>query len=66
MSKNSNNLEKRFIKNAFKNLNRKLVCPHNDCNYLGTHFRCYDLSYEDCDIYIRWKQQFQRENNLEI
>lgn len=61
MVKNSNDLEKKFIENAFKNLDRKVVCPHENCQYIGTHFRCYDLSFEKCDIYIKFEQRKQLE-----
>lgn len=66
MSKNSNRLEKNFIEKEFKSLDRKLICPNEDCKELGVHFRCYDLSFEDCDVYLRWKEQYQKENNLKF
>ena len=66
MSKDSDNLEKLFLAQAFRNINKNFMCPHKDCDELGNHFRCYDLSFENCDIYLRFKQQYQRENNLKI
>ncbi len=59
MSKNSNNLEKQFLEKAFRNLDRKIQCPNEECNELGNHFRCYDLMFENCDIYLRYKQGFK-------
>ena len=62
--KNSNNLEKRFLEKAFRDLDRNIVCPNQDCEELGNHFKCYDLSYENCEVYRRWKEQYTKEDKL--
>ena len=46
----SNKLEKLFLQRLFKNLNREIICPIENCREYGTHFRCYDSTYEKCHL----------------
>lgn len=45
-------LEQKLVKEFFKDLNRALVCPVQQCKERGKHFRCYDSSYENCSGYL--------------
>ena len=47
-------LEERMVKEFFINLDRALCCPHQMCEELGKHFRCYTLDYEQCDKYLHY------------
>jgi len=53
MEKNDK-LEERMVREFFTNLDRALCCPHQMCEELGKHFRCYNLDYEQCDKYLEF------------
>lgn len=56
---NKDDLEKLMVKEFFINLDKAIVCPHQMCDELGKHFRCYDLKYENCSQYLIHKRALE-------